>query len=74
MIGNPDEKALREAARLTTQDFANLTSFFEKEQVIIDDRMRSCQDVHQTLRLQGRSQGMKDLLDLIRNAPEKIGT
>lgn len=62
--------AMRQFARLSTQEFDELTRFLRGEQTIIDIKLRKTKEHEALLRFQGRAELLEDLLDLIRKAPE----
>lgn len=62
--------AMRQFARLSTQEFDELTRFLREEQTIIDQKLRKTKEHEALLRFQGRAEFLEDLLDLIRRAPD----
>ena len=62
--------AMRQFARLSTQEFDELTRFLRGEQTIIDGKLRKTKEYEALLRFQGRAEFLEELLDLIRRAPD----
>lgn len=62
--------AMRQVARLSTQEFDELTRFLREEQSKIDHKLRDTADHNALLRFQGRAQLLEELLNLIAKAPE----